>query len=224
MIYHVFRTRSSTYTRGRTRMRVPTRLRTHAHACAHRRDRSAQRPAPHRIPAECVPPAVARRPGKKGGAYLVQRGDRRSVPRADVRVERRRRPERLRADPPAVDADGRRSHVSAWTAWAPNRTRAHAHNVAGRILGVRNRTHMHMDTMRPRARSPPKHHTRSHKCTSIYRYRTRPSLYIDTNRCTPHMARSTRAHALARTGARGHAHARVRTACHTGDPYEDDDL
>ncbi len=54
--------------------------------------------APHRRPAERVPPAVARRPGRKGGAYPLQRGDRGGVPRADVRVERRRPMERLRAD------------------------------------------------------------------------------------------------------------------------------
>ena len=33
------------------------------------------------------PPAVARRPGRKGGAYIGQRGDRGGVPRADVGVE-----------------------------------------------------------------------------------------------------------------------------------------
>ncbi len=38
----------------------------HTHARAHRRRRRAQRPAPHRRPAERVPPAVARRPGRKG--------------------------------------------------------------------------------------------------------------------------------------------------------------
>jgi hypothetical protein len=50
----------------------------------------------------------------------------------------------------------------------------------------------------------------SHKHPSIYRDRTRLSLHIDTNLHT-HMARSTRARALARTGLRGHA--LVCTAC-----------
>jgi hypothetical protein len=86
--------------------------------------------------------------------------------------------------------------------------RAHTHDVAGRILGVRNCPHVHMDTMRPRSRSQPK---ASHKYTSIYRYRT-PS--IATYRHTPmytHMARSTRTRALA-------PRALVPTKP-TGDPY-----
>ena len=39
----------------------------------------------------------------ESNAYPVQRGDGRGVPRADVRVERRRGTERLRAEPPAVN-------------------------------------------------------------------------------------------------------------------------
>jgi hypothetical protein len=85
----------------------------HTHTCAHRRFRRAKRPAPHRRPAERVPPEVARRPGRKGGAYHVQRSNCGGVPRADVRVECRRIVERLRAEPHAVHADGTRSHVSA---------------------------------------------------------------------------------------------------------------
>ncbi len=49
-------------------------------------------------------PAVARRRAESG-AYRGQRGDTSGVPRADVRVERRRRAERLRAEPLAVDAE-----------------------------------------------------------------------------------------------------------------------
>ncbi len=79
-------------------MRVPTRLRTHTRkhiggAAAHNGPRRIEHPA------ERVPPAVALRPGRKGSAYRKQRGDTRGVPRADVRVERRRRLERLRAEP-----------------------------------------------------------------------------------------------------------------------------
>ncbi len=107
-IYPVIATRSYTYTRGHPRMRVPTRLRTHTRTCA-----------------------SAAPPGRNAGAYRVQRGDTRGVPRADVRVERRRIGERLRAEPPAVDADGRALASVGADACAPNRTRrhmrAHAH-------------------------------------------------------------------------------------------------
>ena len=65
-------------------------------------------------------------PGRKGGAYRVQRGDRGGVPRADVRVERRRRQERLRAEPAAVDADGKALARFGADACAPNRTRTRA--------------------------------------------------------------------------------------------------
>ena len=49
-------------------------------------------------PGRARQPAVARRPGRRGGAYKGQRGDTRGVPRADVGVERRRRGERLRVE------------------------------------------------------------------------------------------------------------------------------
>ena len=62
----------------------------------------------------------------KRGAYLGQRGDTSGVPRADVRVERRRRPERLRAEPPAVDADGNALARVGADARAPDRTRTRA--------------------------------------------------------------------------------------------------
>jgi hypothetical protein len=86
----------------------------HTRASAHRRSRRTQRPVPHRRPGRARPAGGGAPPGRKGGAYLGQRGDRRGVPRADVRVEHRRLIECLRAEaPPAVDADGRRSHVPA---------------------------------------------------------------------------------------------------------------
>jgi hypothetical protein len=65
-------------------------------------------------------------PGRKGGAYRLHVRHRRGVPRADVGVERRRH-ERLRAEPHAVDADGTRSHVSARMGGRPI---AHAHTRA----------------------------------------------------------------------------------------------
>jgi hypothetical protein len=57
--------------------------------------------------------AVARR-RPKSGAYIVQCGDRRGVPRADVCVECLRPGKRLRAEPHAVvHAGGKDSHVWA---------------------------------------------------------------------------------------------------------------
>ncbi len=50
---------------------------------------------------------------RKGGAYLGQARQRRGVPSADVRVERRCQPESLRAEPHAVHADGMCPHVSS---------------------------------------------------------------------------------------------------------------
>ncbi len=108
---------------------------TPAHASAHTLARAHTRrmtAAPHRRPAERVPPAVARRPGREGGAYPLQRGDGRGVPRADVRVERGRRLERLRAEPHKVDADGTHSHASARMRGRPI-ARAHGRSTQARV-------------------------------------------------------------------------------------------
>jgi hypothetical protein len=96
-------------------------------------------------------------------------------------------------------------------------TRAHTrtHDVARRILGTRNRTHVHIDAMQPRARSHPIRHKRIHLSIDIgpvYRYIS----YVPTWRDL---------HARARS----HAQALVATRTHvlhvpTGDPYEDGDL
>jgi hypothetical protein len=117
----------------------------HTHTCVHIGGATAHN-GPRRIddPAERVPPAMARRPGRKGGAYPVQRGDRGGVPRADVRVKRRCRVERLRAEPPAVDADGTRSHVSARMRGRPI---AHVH--AARTDAARGRIRGDADTCTP---------------------------------------------------------------------------
>ena len=76
---------------------------------------AASKPGPS---ASGTPAVVRRRAGS--GAYIGQRGDTRSVPRADVRVERRRTVERLRAEPHAVHADGKGSHGSAPMRGRPN--------------------------------------------------------------------------------------------------------
>ncbi len=57
--------------------------------------------------------ACGARPGPKRRPHPLHVRHRRGVPRADVRVERLRVVERLRAEPPAVHADGTRWHVSA---------------------------------------------------------------------------------------------------------------
>jgi hypothetical protein len=65
----------------------------------------------------------------EGGTYRVQSRHRRGVPRADVRVERRRVLERLRAESDAVHADGKCSEVRrgyTW-AWPKSRTLGNAH-------------------------------------------------------------------------------------------------
>jgi hypothetical protein len=95
--------------------------------------RAAAHNRPRRI--EDRPSAVLRRPRwhaarAESGAYIVQLSDRRSVPRADVRVERRRRAERLRAEA----ARGRRRRKAlaraARITWAPILTRARARTCA----------------------------------------------------------------------------------------------
>ncbi len=84
--------------------------------------------APHRRSNERVRHRFA--PQAESGAYPGQRGDRRNVPRADVRVERRRentrRVERLRAEIHAVKADEmarrfRRGYVHAETHYRKSR-------------------------------------------------------------------------------------------------------
>jgi hypothetical protein len=64
---------------------------------------------------------VARRRAGSG-AYIVQRGDGRGVPRADVRVERRRPTERLRAE--AARGPRRREGLARS---APMRVRPNTH-------------------------------------------------------------------------------------------------
>jgi hypothetical protein len=117
--------------RDRTRSQEHTRAHACPHVCTHTRARlggaaAHNGPAPHRRPAECEPPEVARRLSREGGEYHVQRGDPRGVPRADVNVKRRRTTERLRAE---AECGRRRRKALACVgadAWAPNRTRTRA--------------------------------------------------------------------------------------------------
>jgi hypothetical protein len=102
----------------------------HTHARAHRRRRRAQRPAPHRRPGRARPACGGAPPGRKGSAYRGQRGDRGGVPRADVRVERRRILERLRAEPRAVRAD--RNALARFGADAQSHTHTRARTDAAR--------------------------------------------------------------------------------------------
>jgi hypothetical protein len=118
---------------------VDTRACACPHVCAHPRARTTARTASTTRPSASR--QAARRPGRIGGAYHVQRGDRGGVPRADVSVERRRRLERLRAEPNAVHADGTRSHASSSDAWAPTHapTRARTSAQHVRASGARAR-------------------------------------------------------------------------------------
>jgi hypothetical protein len=98
---HIYCTYTESLLHPRSHTNIPWKpahasARTCSHARAHRRRRRAQPAAPHRSPAERVR-HCARRPGRKG-AYIGQVHDTRGVPRADVRVERRSRLERLRAE------------------------------------------------------------------------------------------------------------------------------
>ncbi len=124
-IYPVLRTRSYTHTRGRPHMRMPTRLRAHTRA----RIGGA---AAHNGPRRTDDPPSASRPrwraarSRKGGAYPTQVRHSRGVPCADVRVERRRILERLRAEPPTVHRGRNALACVGADAWAPNRTRTYA--------------------------------------------------------------------------------------------------
>jgi hypothetical protein len=126
---------------------IPTHVDIRACACSHVRTHMRARiggAAAHNGRRHIDdPPSASRsggvRPGRKGGAYIGQKGDTRGVPRADVRVERRRTVERLRAEPPAVDADETRSHVSRRMrgrpiAHAPTRVRTDA--ARGRVCAA----------------------------------------------------------------------------------------
>ena len=77
------------------------------------------------------------------------------------------------------------------------------HDVARRIVGTRNRTHVHMDATQPRARSPPIHHESIHLSIDIGR------VYRSYILCT-HMARF-----YTRARARTHRHSwpRARAYC-----------
>jgi hypothetical protein len=130
------------------RAAIPTHVGTRACACphvgAHTRARASA--APPRTTARVASTTRRARPARggaparaeKGGAYIVQRGDRGGVPRADVRVERRRLLEHLRAEPSAVHADGERGHVSARVRGRPiayEHARAHGRSTWARVCG-----------------------------------------------------------------------------------------
>ncbi len=96
---------------------------------AHRRGPHAQRP--RRIEDRNRQSAFGALP-TQSGAYLGQVGDARGVPRADVRVERGRLAERLRAgprcSPHAVQAAGKCSHIALRIRVRPKPTRTQAHS------------------------------------------------------------------------------------------------
>ena len=113
------------------------------HVCARARasavpPRTAGRAAIEARPSASATPAVARRRAGSG-AYGGQRRDRRGVPRADVRVERRRRVERLRAEPPAVNRrreGARMCRRGCVRARSHTRTRARTDTARGRVCAA----------------------------------------------------------------------------------------
>jgi hypothetical protein len=109
---------------------------------------------PRRIKHPPSASASPRRPiAAESGAYPEQRRHRRGVPRADVRVERRRPVERLRAEPHAVHADGkcskiRREHtcVRVRAAHTPAPKHTNTHTRTHKCARARTRTHTHTHT------------------------------------------------------------------------------
>jgi hypothetical protein len=136
-----------------------------------------------------------RAPAADSGAYPEQRRHRRGVPRTDLRVERRRPVERLRAEPHAVHADGkcskvRREHtcvrVRACCAHPCTETHKHAHPHSQ--MHARARTHTHTHTRaRARAYTGCTHpHKYTHPSTLAYaRARTHPQTPTWTHTCAP---------------------------------------
>ncbi len=112
--------------------RVPARVRT--------RERiggaTAHNGPPQSQPGRARPERLRwRATGPEGGAYNVHVRHGRGVPRADVRVEHRRLVERLRAEPHAVHAIGKRSHGSARIRVRPHphpQARTHARTTCAR--------------------------------------------------------------------------------------------
>jgi hypothetical protein len=83
-------------------------------------------------------PSAVRRGARQagGGAYVGQRRDSRSVPRADVRVEGRRPPEHLRAETATLGGGVKCSHALSRMRACP-RTCTHAHLVLARVGDTR---------------------------------------------------------------------------------------
>ncbi len=80
-------------------------------------------------------------------------------------------------------------------------SRAHTRtHIAGRIVGTRSRTHMHMDAMQPRASSPPIHHQSIHLSIDI------GPVYIAISK-----EKHVYPHGKSYTRARSHAQALVAT-------------
>jgi hypothetical protein len=138
-VYPVFATRSYTHTRGRPRMRAPIRARTHSRA----RIRGA---AAHNGPRRTDdPPSASRLRWRAARAGKAAHTPCNVVAAAVFHAPMFA----LNADaemnaceprPPAVDADGRRSHVSARMrgrpiAHARARARAHGRSTQARVCG-----------------------------------------------------------------------------------------
>jgi hypothetical protein len=135
-MYRTSPPRGRTYTQGPAQARADTCAHAHASAVPPRTTgRAASKPRPSAS-------AMVRAGGAGSGAYLVQRGDGRGVPRADVGVESRRRLERLRAE--AGRGPRRRAGLARFRVTGSGRarstsppTRAHAANLSPSHTGAR---------------------------------------------------------------------------------------
>ncbi len=153
-------THTRTHARKHAHTRTHKRTRTPAHIYSGTclltipvfRSRCVFMAALRRTPTERV--RAASRTDGRSGAYIGQVRHRRGVPRTDVHVERRRQLECLRAEPHAIHANAKCSHVRCGHTCArpcargpklpPNtRTNTHTHTQARTRAHTHSQTHTH---------------------------------------------------------------------------------
>jgi hypothetical protein len=182
------------------------------HARAHRRCRPRTTGRAASMPSRARPeqmrwPCGGAPPGRKGGAYIGQRGDRHGVPRADVRVERIRTVEYLRAGAPRGP---RRSDSARMCRREYVRARTHTHTRA-HISG-----HVRVRAARIHQRSDPPC-SDAHRCG--YVHLLCPSIpYVLVPWIWPYEERASHSRTC-RARAASCAHARQHTCVHRGHHY-----